>query len=117
MAPSNLLRIAHQCYKLRMTHGEETPAPFKGPLLTSHIEGLSAVARVYFGVVGAIGLVTGAALLLAPGSTADYFAWPIAPPQTATFMGAGYLGTGITLLILLFLGRSWTDVRLIVPPI
>jgi hypothetical protein len=32
-------------------------------------------------------------------------------------MGAGYLGTGVTLFILLFLGRSWSDVRLIVPPI
>ena len=78
---------------------------------------LRAIARGYFAVVGAIGLLTGVVLLAAPGATADYFAWPIAPPQTAVFMGAGYLSTGITLFILLFLGRSWADVRLILPPI
>lgn len=49
-------------------------------------------------------------------NTADFFAWPIAPPQTARFMGAGYLGTGIVLLAGLSVG-SWRAIRLIVPPV
>ena len=89
------------------TNGRQDPASDR----------LQPIARGYFAAVGAIGLLTGAVLLVAPGTTADYFAWSIAPAQTAVFMGAGYLGTGITLFILLLLGRIWTDVRLIVPPI
>jgi hypothetical protein len=84
---------------------------------TAEPDRLRSIARVYFAVVGAIGLLTGVVLLVAPGATADYFAWPIAPPQTAVFMGAGYLATGITLFILLFFGRLWADVRLFIPPI
>jgi hypothetical protein len=67
-------------------------------------------------VVGIIGLVAGVALLGGATSTADFFAWPIAPPQTARFMGAGYLGTGIVLLAGLWIG-SWRAIRLIVPPV
>ncbi|HZT07635.1 MAG TPA: hypothetical protein VFC51_11435 [Chloroflexota bacterium] len=78
---------------------------------------LRAVAQVYFGIVGIIGLITGAVLIALPASTESYFAWPIAPAQTALFMGAGYLGTGLTLLGILAFGRSWSDARLIVPPV
>jgi hypothetical protein len=78
---------------------------------------LQPLARVYFAVVGVIGVLTGAVLLAAPANTAEYFVWPVEPPATVIFMGAGYLGTGITLLILLFRARTWTDARLILPPI
>lgn len=67
-------------------------------------------------VVGIIGLVAGIGLIVGATSTADFFAWPIAPPQTARFMGAGYLGTGLVLLAGLRVG-SWRAVRLIVPPV
>lgn len=78
---------------------------------------MTVLTRGYFAIVGGIGLLTGAVLLAAPDGTADYFAWPIAPAQTVVFMGAGYLGTGITLWVLLVRARSWSEARLIVPPI
>jgi len=78
---------------------------------------LSWFTRAYFAVVGLVGLVTGAVLLLAPDTTAEYFAWSISPTQTAVFMGAGYLGTGITMMIGLILALTWLDGRLIIPPI
>ena len=78
---------------------------------------MKPLTRVFFAVVALVGLATGAVLLSAPGSTADYFPWPVNPPQTAVFLGAGYLGTGITLLLMLLLARSWAEMRLIVPPI
>jgi hypothetical protein len=78
---------------------------------------VAGVTRLYFAVVGLVGLVTGAVLLLAPATTGEYFSWPIQPPQTAVFMGAGYLGTGVTMGIGLFLARSWAEARLIIPPI
>src|SRR5437870_10642158 len=77
---------------------------------------MSLMTRLYLLVVGIIGLVAGGALLGGATSTADFFAWPIAPPQTARFMGAGYLGTGIVLLAGLWVG-SWRAIRLIVPPV
>src|SRR5262249_22354125 len=76
-----------------------------------------ALTRGYFVVVGLIGVATGVVLLAAPGATADYFAWSITPAQTAIFMGAGYLGTGITLLLGLALARDWREIWLILPPI
>lgn len=75
------------------------------------------VTRAYLTLIGVIGLATGGVLLAASDSTADYFAWPIGPPLTAVFMGAGYLGTGVTLLLGAGLARTWAEARLIVPPI
>jgi len=56
-------------------------------------------------------------LVTRPDQTADYFVWPISPPATAMFIGAGYLGTGITLLAALAYARSWSQVRLFVLPV
>lgn len=78
---------------------------------------MGRLTRIYLALIGAVGLAAGVVLLAAPGATADYFAWPIAPPQTAVFMGAGYLGTGVTLTGGLLLARTWSQVRLIIPPI
>ena len=78
---------------------------------------MSLVTRLYFAVVAVVGLVTGAVLLLAPATTGEYFAWPISPPLTAVFMGAGYLGTGVTMAIGLLMARTWGEARLIIPPI
>ena len=78
---------------------------------------MKLLTRVFFAVVAFVGLVTGGVLLAAPGSTDQYFAWAISPPQTALFIGAGYLGTGITLLLILAMARTWSEARLIIPPI
>lgn len=78
---------------------------------------MSMVARLYLAILGVIGLITGAVLMTRPDQTADYFVWPISPPATALFIGAGYLGTGITLLGALGYARSWSQVRLFVLPV
>ncbi len=78
---------------------------------------MSFPARAYLATLGIIGLITGAYLLRAPDQTAIFFVWPVNPPPTAMFMGAGYLGTGITLLTALAIAHSWTQVRLLVGPV
>ncbi|MBM2809983.1 MAG: hypothetical protein HW416_742 [Chloroflexi bacterium] len=73
--------------------------------------------RIYLAIVACVGLVTGVVLLKAPDTTADYFAWQIDPANTAIFMGAGYLGTGVTLVWGVVNGLGWTGARLIVRPV
>ncbi|MSQ23737.1 MAG: hypothetical protein EXR58_04165 [Chloroflexi bacterium] len=77
--------------------------------------------RVYLTILGITGLITGAVLIGAPDRTADYFVWPVGPPtgqlSTVYFIGAGYLGTGLTTLGALFIARSWQEVRLLIGPI
>ncbi len=97
--------------------GDNASAPQHTVPASADEAGLRSIAKVYFAIVGAIGLLTGVVLLAVPGGTGDYFPWQITTLQHAIFMGAGYLGTGITLFILLFMGRTWSDVRLIIPPI
>ncbi|MBI2316282.1 MAG: hypothetical protein HYU75_04475, partial [Betaproteobacteria bacterium] len=49
--------------------------------------------------------------------TAASFVWPVNPPATAMFMGAGYLGTSVTLLGALAMARSWGQVSLLIGPV
>src|SRR5688500_10097840 len=78
---------------------------------------MSLAARIYLAVLGVVGLVTGIVLLTRPDQTAEYFVWPINPPATALFIGAGYLGTGITVLGALGYARAWSQVQLFVLPV
>ena len=78
---------------------------------------MSLLARAYLAVLGIVGLITGAYLLSAADQTAALFVWPVSPPATALFMGAGYLGTGLTLLGALSLAPSWGQVRLLIGPL
>lgn len=78
---------------------------------------MSLWTRLYLLGLGGVGLATGFALLVAPDRTADYFVWAVNPPATAMFMGAGYLGTGVTVLGALALVGTWNEVRLLVPPV
>jgi hypothetical protein len=78
---------------------------------------MSLAAQMYLVLLGVVGLVTGAVLVARPDQTAEYFVWPIAPAATALFIGAGYLGTGITLLLTLVRARSWSEIRLFILPV
>jgi hypothetical protein len=64
-------------------------------------------------VLGAV-LTAGAglALVVFPDRTADYWAWPIAAPPTAAFLGAGYFGAAVS-LALAARERAWANARLI----
>ncbi|MGX5657296.1 hypothetical protein ACWKWC_21150 [Geodermatophilus nigrescens] len=53
------------------------------------------------------------ALLVQPGRTADVFAWTIAPPATAAFLGAGY-AAGFTLVLLSLRDPVWARSRVAV---
>lgn len=54
----------------------------------------------------------GLALLLFPGRTDDFWAWPIAAPPTAAFIGAGYFGAAVS-LALAAREQAWANARLI----
>ncbi len=54
----------------------------------------------------------GLALVLFPGRTDDFWAWPIAAPPTAAFIGAGYFGAAVS-LALAARARAWANARLI----
>ncbi|MGC5224416.1 hypothetical protein ACPW96_17760 [Micromonospora sp. DT81.3] len=55
-------------------------------------------------------LVAAGILILLPGRTAEFFAWPIAPPLTAMVLGAAYVG-GIVFFAAVVLTRDWHRVR------
>lgn len=55
-------------------------------------------------------LVAAGILILMPGRTAEFFAWPIAPPLTAMVLGAAYAG-GIVFFAAVVLTRDWHRVR------
>src|SRR3954471_12271385 len=49
-------------------------------------------------------------LFVLSGNTEKTFAWTIAPPLTAAFLGAGY-GAGFVLVVLSMRAQRWADVR------
>jgi hypothetical protein len=67
------------------------------------IHGFTKVVAAYLGVV-----VFGAFVVLYffPAETARLFAWPVAPPMTAMFMGASY-ANGVVFFAAVLRGRSW----------
>jgi hypothetical protein len=56
--------------------------------------------------------LTGPTLLLAPASTADYWAWTIKAPPTAAFFGAGYVGAAVALGAAAR-ARAWPQARVV----
>jgi hypothetical protein len=58
-------------------------------------------------------LGTGLALFAVPDRTADYWAWTIASPPTAAFMGAGYVAAAVSLGLAAF-AREWQRARVVV---
>jgi len=66
--------------------------------------------RVLLVAFSALTLLAVASLFGLSGRTDRYFAWTIAPPLTAAFMGAGY-GAGTTLVVLSLRTRYWAVAR------
>lgn len=56
---------------------------------------------------------TGLGLFLLPGQTAHFWAWKIAAPPSAAFLGAGYIGAAVS-LTLAARGREWRRTRVVV---
>jgi hypothetical protein len=56
---------------------------------------------------------TGSALFALPGRTGEYWAWEIAAPLSAAFMGAGYVGASVSLAFAACT-REWQRARVVV---
>ena len=68
--------------------------------------------RALFALATVLTAGAGLALLLFPGRTDDFWAWPIAAPPTAAFIGAGYFGAAVS-LALAAREQAWANARLI----
>jgi hypothetical protein len=84
------------------------PAPaVQAPALVRPVLPAMRVLLGCFAVLTA--LATGSLFVLAE-TTEKTFAWTIAPPLTAAFLGAGY-GAGFVLVVLSMRAQRWADVR------
>ncbi len=66
--------------------------------------------RALLVVFGVLTFLAVAALFVRPETTDRYFAWTIAPPVTAAFLGAAYLA-GCTLVVLSLRAVAWAHAR------
>ena len=57
----------------------------------------------------------GAYLYFLPGQAESNYAWPILPPATAAFMGAGYLAGLVAAYLAIFRARYWRSVYSLAP--
>jgi hypothetical protein len=57
----------------------------------------------------------GAYLYFLPSQAEPHYAWPILPPATAAFMGAGYLAGFVAAYLAIFRARYWRSVYSFVP--
>jgi MFS family permease len=68
--------------------------------------------RLLFALGTVLTAGTGATLVLFPGHTDEFWAWPIAAAPSAAFLGAGYVGAAVS-LALAGRERAWANARLI----
>src|SRR5687767_4324459 len=66
---------------------------------------LIPLARIVFGFLAMLSIISGPLLYLYPGGTARYWAWEVQPEMSAAWLGASYIFAAIFLLTILFLGR------------
>ena len=57
----------------------------------------------------------GAYLFFLPSQAESDYAWPIVPPATAAFMGAGYLAGLVAACLMIFRARYWRSVYPLLP--
>jgi drug/metabolite transporter superfamily protein YnfA len=57
----------------------------------------------------------GAYLYFFPSQAEPHYAWPVAPPATAAFMGAGYLAGLVAAYLTIFRARYWRSVYSLTP--
>src|SRR5881409_1270688 len=69
--------------------------------------------RVVFLLAAALAAIAGVQLYVLTDNTDHYFAWTIAAPLSATFLGTGYW-TGVVLLLFAARERAWANIRVAV---
>src|SRR5690242_8226456 len=85
-----------------------TPSPLVRPV--------TLFTRVVFVLAALLAFIAGIQLYILTDNTAHYFAWTIAAPLSATFLGVGYW-TGTALLLFAARERAWANIRLAVAPV
>jgi hypothetical protein len=80
---------------------------------SSIVRPVTAFTRVVFVLAALLATIAGIQLYILTDRTGHYFAWTIAQPLSATFLGAGYW-TGATLLIFAAGERAWANIRIAV---
>jgi hypothetical protein len=66
---------------------------------------LIPLARIVFGFLAVLSIISGPLLYLYPGGTARYWAWEVQPAMSAVWLGASYIFAAMFLFTILFLGR------------
>lgn len=80
-------------------------------------ESLLSLTRAILVAILVLTVANGVFLYFFPSRADTGYAWPIRPPVNAAYMGAGYLGGGLTIVVVLWLLPSWRAVRAAVPGI
>ncbi len=88
---------------------EKEAAPGTGPAP------VLPVVRGGLWILFVLAIANGAFLYLFPSRAEPDYAWAIAPPVNAAFMGAGYLAGAITSGLGIFATRHWRSLRPLVP--
>jgi len=91
----------------RRRHGPLDPSPARVQLLS----------RAGVVVLFLLAVANGAFLYLLPAQAEAHYAWAIAPPINAAFMGAGYLAGTVATALVVFATRSWRSLRMLPLPL
>jgi hypothetical protein len=83
---------------------------------TSLVRPVTLFTRVVFILAALLAIIAGIQLYILTDDTAHYFAWTIAAPLSATFLGVGYW-TGAALLLFAARERAWANIRIAVAPV
>lgn len=62
-----------------------------------------------------LALANGLFLYVAPGLAEEHYAWPLAPPTSAAFLGAGYLAGVVATGLVLAVAQTWREFRMLAP--
>jgi hypothetical protein len=78
---------------------------------------LQTLSRAGVVVLLLLAVANGVFLYLLPGQAEAHYAWAIAPPINAGFMGAGYLAGTVATALVVFAARSWRSLRMLPLPL
>jgi hypothetical protein len=91
-------------------------APLGRPAVTSPTAGrLTPLTRAGVVVLLVLAAANGLFLYLFPGQAAAHYAWPIVPPASAAFLGAGFLAGTVPTALVVFATRRWRSLRTLPP--
>src|SRR4051812_39797436 len=92
-------------------------APLGPPAVTSTSTAgrLTPLTRAGVVVLLVLAAANGLFLYLLPGQAAAHYAWPIKPPASAAFLGAGFLAGTVPTALVVFATERWRSLRTLPP--